>query len=339
MTAPRWITLGVFVVVMSMILGSLVIIFGNFRFDAANTYRAQFRDVSGLHAGQFVRVAGVEVGTVDSVEITGEQSAQVTFAIDDSYRPTRSTTAIVRYLNLTGDRYLELRDGTGDLQPLPADGVIPLERTSPALDLDTLLGSFRPLLQAIEPGQVNQFSAELLSVLQGQGGTVASLLARTASLTQALAQRDQVIGSLITNLNTVLATVAARQDQFDTAITAATQLAGALALDTDRWGSSLTAIDAAAGSLGSLLTDTREPIAQSVTQLRRAADQVNAGSATLDSVLSRLPDTYQSLTRLGAYGNFFNYYLCGLRLKLTGPDGKDLTLPLIGQSTGRCAPK
>lgn len=338
MTTARWMTLGAFVTVMTLVLAAVVMVFGNVRFDD-NDYRAVFSDVSGLEEDQFVRVAGVEVGKVTGMSITDDDTVVVDFTIDGSYTPTGATVATVRYLNLTGDRYLELRDGDGEPVPLPTGGTIDADHTRPALDLDSLLGSFKPLLRAIEPDQVNQFSAELLNLLQGQGTTVESLLARTATLTTTLADRDAVIGELITNLNTVLGTVADRDDLLDSALGSASQLAQRLADDSNDWGSALTSIDRVSASLGEMLTDTRRPIASTITQLKRTTDQLNAGADTIDSVLTRLPDTYQALTRLGSYGNFFNYYLCTLRIKLDGLDGENLILPVFGQDTGRCEPK
>lgn len=339
MTRWRWLRLGVFVTVTTLVLGGLFVVFGDVRFTSTRGFHAEFSDVSGLRSGDRVTVAGVEVGSVSGVRITGKNRVRVDLGVDDSYRPTRGTRAMVRYLNLTADRYLELLDGPGAPTPLPAGGTIPLQQTTPALDLDLLLGSFRPLLRAVAPDQVNQLSSEVLAVLQGQGGTVASLLARTASLTSSLADRDQVIGGLITNLNAVLGTLDDHRDDFSQALSSASQLAAGLAADSATVGTALTRIDTAAGSLADLLGDTRDPVRDTIGELRRTATQLDAGRDTVNSVLGRLPDTYTALTRLGAYGNFFNYYLCGIRLKLTGPDGNDLTTPLIGQDHGRCAPR
>src|ERR671917_433867 len=90
---------------------------------------------------------------------------------------------------------------------LPAGGTIPVERTRPPLNLTVLFNGFKPLLTALDPEQVNQLSFEIIQVLQGQGGTIQSLLASTASLTHTLADRDEVIGQVIDNLNAVLATI------------------------------------------------------------------------------------------------------------------------------------
>ena len=47
----------------------------------------------------------------------------------------------------------------------------------------------------------------LVQVLQGEGGTIQALLANTASLTNTLADRDQLIGEVVDNLTTTLDTV------------------------------------------------------------------------------------------------------------------------------------
>ncbi|MET7770570.1 MlaD family protein [Nocardia sp. NPDC005366] len=330
---------GIFAAVMLLVLGLLVVVFGQFRFDGHTGYRAEFSDVSGLRSGDFVRVAGVEVGRVTAVEIGEAYSVRVDLDIEDTYRITHATRAVVRYQNLVGDRYLELREGPGDPTPAPAGFTIARDHTSPALDMDLLIGSFQPLLRGLDPEQINNLSGELIAVLQGQGGTVRSLLAHAATLTDALADRDQLIGAVITNLDTVLASIDRHGDELSSALDKVQQIASGLAADSAEWGAALDHVDASAATLATLLTQNRPALAGTIAELDRTATQLNAGGDTLDSVLGRLPDTYAALSRLGAYGNFFNYYLCGLRIKLTGADGMTFTTPLIGQTTGRCAPK
>jgi len=327
-----------YALVMLTILGALFVVFGQMRFQDYTRYHAVFEDVSGLRTGQFVRVAGVEVGRVTSVEFADGNRIAVTLDVEDVYTPTRATHATVRYLNLVGDRYLELADGPGDTTPLGAGGVIDVDRTSPALDLDVLIGSFKPLFRALDPQQVNQLSADLISVLQGQGGTVESILQRTASLTSTLADRDRLVGDVVANLNSVLATMAEHRDEFDVSLDRAQQLADRLAQDGALVAESVAYIDASASSLAQLLTVSHEPLAGDIVEAGRLAAQLNSRSDTIESLATRLPDAYAALTRLGAYGGFFNYYLCGLQIKLSDPSGNTVTSPLFGQTTGRCAP-
>lgn len=204
----------IFTVVSLLFMFGLLTVFGQFRFDSRASYQAVFSNVSGLKGGNFVRIAGVEVGKVKSLNLHRDGTVTIDFAIDRNLTLTEGTTATIRYENLIGDRYLALEEGPGSVRKLLPGQTIPLSRTSPALDVDALIGGFRPLFRALDPDQVNALSGELLRVFQGQGGTISSVLAQTSSLTTTLAGRDQLIGEVITNLNTVLGTFAARDTQF-----------------------------------------------------------------------------------------------------------------------------
>ena len=90
----------------------------------------------------------------------------------------------MRYKNLIGDRYLELSGGSnGRGTTLQPGATIPASRTSPALDLDTLLNGFKPLFAGLDPKQINAVSSEIVQVFQGESGTIGTLLATVSSLT------------------------------------------------------------------------------------------------------------------------------------------------------------
>ena len=93
------------------------------------------------------------------------------------------------------------------------DDTIPVAQTQPALDLTVLFNGFKPFFEALSPDDINKLSYEIVQVFQGEGGTLESLLGSTASLTQTLADRDQVIGDLLDNLTYVLDHVADRDQQ------------------------------------------------------------------------------------------------------------------------------
>jgi len=198
---------------------ALVTVFGQFRFDSRTAYHAVFTEVSGLKGGNFVRVAGVEVGKVTDLHLHRDGTVSVDFAVGEEIHLTEATKAVVRYENLVGDRYLALENGSGSsVRPLQPGATIPVSRTSPALDVDVLIGGFRPLFRALDPDQVNALSSELLNVFQGQGATVTSVLSETSALTATLAGRDELLRQGISNPNTVMARFATRDDQFATGL-------------------------------------------------------------------------------------------------------------------------
>lgn len=330
------VRLGIFTVVMSIILVGLVVVFGQVRFKGTTTYQAAFTSASGLEKGQIVRVAGVRVGKVEKVSV-GDRSALVTFNVEKPRKLLEGTRAQIRYENLVGDRYLALLDGPGPMEELGSGETIPISQTAPALDLDVLIGGFQPLFEGLSPEKVNRLSESLIATLQGQGGTVNSLLAEAASLTSTLADRDQLIGEVIDNLNTVLGTLNERGDTFSNLVGQLQELVSGLAADRDPIGQAVTKISGLSSSVGGLLTDVRPPLRGSIAELDRTAGLLVEGEPTLDRILQQLPGAYDQLRRAGAYGAFFNFYICSVTLKLTGPDGKPFYTPTFGSpDTPRC---
>jgi phospholipid/cholesterol/gamma-HCH transport system substrate-binding protein len=318
---------------------ALIAIFGQFRFDSRDSYSAVFTNVSGLKGGNFVRIAGVEVGKVKDMRLHKDGTVTVDFTLDKGLRLTDGTRAAVRYENLIGDRYLALEDGPGSVHTLARGATIPLSRTSPALDVDALIGGFRPLFRALDPDQVNALSGALLKVFQGQGGTISSVLAQTSALTTTLAGRDELIGEVITNLNTVLGTFATRDDQFSEGLDKLSQLVQALADRRTDIANGVAYINAAAGSVEDLFAEARQPIKDTVVQTDRFAGQVMSDHDYFDDLVKTLPDAYQVLARNGLYGDYFGFYLCDAILKVNGKGGQPVYVKLAGQDTGRCTPK
>lgn len=309
-----------FVLVTTALSALVVSRLGGLRLGSEVGYRAEFRDVSGLRTGSQVRAAGVAVGTVDDIRLTADHHAEVTFSVRPDVELQRSVRATVRYANLTGDRYLDLTRG-GDATVLEPGGLIPLDQTAPALDLDALFGGFRPLFQAIDPEQVNELSGALIDVFQGQSATVNSLLAKVAAVTSTVGRRDQLVGSVIDNLNLVLGTFDRHRPELGETVDRLQQLVSGLAADRKAIGASLLGVTELAGTTTALLRDIRPDLRANLLQLGRLSRTYSAEAGLVDHYLRRAPDVIQLLGRGGAYGSFFNFYVCGSRLKLSGPDG------------------
>ena len=232
---------------------------------APTGYSAEFTNVSGLRPGQFVRASGVEIGKVSAVKLVdGGKRARVEFNVDRSVPLYQSTTAQIRYLDLIGNRYLELKRGEGEgaEKVLPPGGFIPTSRTSPALDLDALIGGFKPLFRALDPQKVNTIASALITVFQGQGGTINDILDQTAQLTTQLGERDQAIGEVIKNLNIVLDTTVRHRQQFDQTVNNLEVLITGLKDHGDQLAGGTAHISNAAGTVADLLAEDRGAAAQ-----------------------------------------------------------------------------
>lgn len=334
------VRLGIFLTVCALCLAATLIVFGQTRFDSnAKTYNAEFKDVSGLREGNMVRVAGVEVGKVTSIAVNDDATVRVRFTADPAAILTEGTRAQVRYDDLIGGRFMALVDGPGGATVLEPGQTIPLARTQPALDLDSVTGGFRPLFRALEPEQVNDLSGQLLRAFQGEGPTIASFLSRAAAVSNTLADRDVLIGQVVDNLNVLLGSLGGQTDQLDKAVTSLSELVHGLAERRTDITNAVAYTNAATGTIADLLVKAQEPARRAIAETGRVSDVVLADRDYLDNLLDSLPEKYRMLGRQGIYGDYFSFYFCDVVLKLNGKGGQPVFVKVAGQASGRCAPK
>ena len=326
-TISAGIKLGIFSVISLLVTGLLAAIMGNIGFGGGTTYQAVFTNASMLQEGDDVRIAGVSVGEVRGIEHHERTHALVSFRIKDEVDLTTASRAEIRFLNLVGDRYLALERGAdAGAARLEPEDTIPVEQTSPALDLTVLFNGFQPLFQALEPSQVNELSMNLVQVLQGEGGTIASLLDKTASLTNTLANRDQLIGEVITNLDQTLQTVDRRRTQLGDLITELKNWMTDLAADRKLIGNSLDNVSQLTAVVADLVQRSRPLVKDDIVQLRRLAALLNKPESAqqVRETLDRLPESMTDQTRTGTYGSWYSYYLCEFSGRIRLPELEDV---------------
>ena len=333
---PTLVKFGAFAVVMSLLTMFLFFTFGQYRTGAVSGYSAIFTDASRLKAGDSVRVAGIRVGTVNDVPLQTDKKVVVKFDADRSVVLTDGTKAAVRYLNLVGDRYLELVDGPGSAQRLRAGAQINISHTAPALDLDLLLGGLKPLIHGLNPRDVNALSSALLEVFQGEGGSLQSLFSKSTSFTNTLADNDQTIEHLIDHLNTVAATLKKDGGEFSGAIDRLERLVTGLANDRDTFGPAIDALSNGTVTLADLLGKARPPLSGTVEQLRRLAPNLDNDKDRLDAALQKAPRNFRKLVRLGVFGATIPYFLCEITLRGTDLSGKTVIAPWFNSHEQRC---
>lgn len=327
-TSSALIKLVIFMVVTSLLTFTLAATIGNLSFGTRTDYTAAFHDVTGLLPGNEVRIAGVRVGKVDKLALDGK-IAKVTFSLDEGRTISNTAVVRVRYRSIVGERYLAVTAAPGDGTPLKSGSSIPMDRTRDALDLTVLFNGFKPLFQALDPATINQVSFEIIQTLQGEGGTVKSLLARTASLTNTLADQDAVIGRVIDNLTTVLATVDDRDTQLNSLVTQLRRLSSGFASDRQVIGQSLVGINDLTRATTGLLADVRGPLRGDIAQLMTLAATLDNGKNVVGGVLSRLPNKLDRIVSTATDGSWFNFYLCGATLTNVDLPGAP-NLPVVG---------
>lgn len=335
-SGASYLKFGVFALIMIVLTAFLIMTFGEYESRDTAGYSAVFVDSSGLKAGDSVRVAGIKVGSVDAVSLQDDKTVVVEFDVDRSLMLTTGTRAAVRYLNLVGDRYLEIVDGPGSTRKMPAGTRIPAERTEPALDLDALLGGLKPVIQGLNPQDVNALTSALVDVFQGQGDTLDSLLSKTSSFTNTLADNSAVMEQLIDNLNAAVGTISDDGARFSSTLERLHRLVEGLAGDRDRIGSAIESLSAGTASVSDLLGQARPPLATTVSELNRLAANLDAQSDRIETSIQKAPENYRKMMRLGSYGSFFNYYLCGITIRVSDLQNRTAVFPWIEQNGGRC---
>jgi phospholipid/cholesterol/gamma-HCH transport system substrate-binding protein len=327
-TTVAAVKLTIFTVVSLVVTSVLAMIMGNFGFGSTTEYKAVFSSASLLTRGDDVRVAGLTVGSVKKVEIHDRNNALVTFKVKSDVPVTTASHADIRFLNLVGDRYMALTQGEPGAKRLPSHAVIPMSQTTPALDLTALFNGFQPLFTALDPKEINDLSLNLVKVLQGEGGTIQGLLARTASLTNTLADRDELIGSVVDNLSGMLQTVDSHHQELDNLVVQLKDWLGSVARDRNVIGRSIENVSTLADELASLLVQSRPAIKGDVHQIHRLATILKdpKSEAIINEALERLPTMFRRQVRIGSYGSWYNYYLCDF-------DGQ-IVLPKLATLTG-----
>lgn len=294
-------------------------------------FRAEFSDVSGLRVGDDVKAAGVRVGKVTGIDVT-DDGAMVDFELVDEQKIYDTTRIVMRYQNLLGQRYLQLRQEGARGEELDAGTTIEMFvvhngrkewRTSPGFDLTELLNGFRPLFEVLQPKDVNQLAGSVVRVLQGEGGTVEGLLRQTAELTGFVADRDDLIRQVMTNLTPVLQNLAGQGGELRATVVQLRRLMTGLARDRRAIGASIDGISRLVGATSDLLRDARVPLTRTTGRLAEVAAMFKETRGDLEDSLQAFGTIFESLGRAGSYENALNVYACNFAFAL----GEQLIYP------------
>lgn len=172
--------------------------------QATRTYNAEFTDVSGLMKGADVRVRGVRVGQVQDVALQrsdgGRSIATVRFTLDRRFGVVAPSRLAVRYQSLTGLRYVDVQNPAEGDASAPPMTKIPTTMTIPSFDITTLFNGLQPVLATLSPDEINTFTDNAISFLQGDGKGLGPMLESIHKLTEFVSDRQQVMATIVHNL-------------------------------------------------------------------------------------------------------------------------------------------
>lgn len=282
-----------------------------------NTFSAIFTDVSGMHPGDDVRVAGVRVGRVDQVELQGTL-AKVTFRVQHSQKLYTDTMASVTYQNIIGQRYLGLTPGApgGDPRPLPSGSTIPVEQTMPSFDIAYLLNGFEPLFTTLDPKQVDDLANAVVQAFQGDSGSVLALITQTADLTETIAGPDEVLSKTITDLNGVVSELARRSGDVKQLINQTQAVLANLDSHRDALVESVGSINSTTARLAEISSAIFDDAQEMLRREPGAAHHIVTNPDRYAYSAQNAPYVLKGIARATSWGAYGNSYACNVNLTI-----------------------
>lgn len=273
-----------------------------------STYYADFTDASNLATGNDVRLAGVKIGQVDSIELHGTV-VQVGFRIK-GVSLGRNTTAAIKIKTLLGEMYIALSsNGSGSLAP---GAVIPLSRTSTPFNVPTAFIGLAQHIQAINTGELAKAFNTLATTFQNTPPQVKASLVGLERLSATIASRDAAVTTLLQDANVVTGELAARRVQVQRLIND-----GALILQTvDQQASVIHALlinsAALASQLTALVQENRAVITPALANLHSVILILQKDQAQLVNSFHLIAPFVRDFTNTLGNGTWFDTYVSNL---------------------------
>jgi ABC-type transporter Mla subunit MlaD len=282
-------------------------------------FTVPFDEATQLAVESEVRISGVNVGRVKSIDLSDDGLAEATIELESRYAPIPDDTrATLRQKTLLGETYVELSPGTGDGPTLAEGGELPAAQVSESVQLDEIFRAFDPrtraAFQAWMQGQAaafrgrgDDFSVAIASlepfaqeverslrILDTQSAAVSQFIRDGGEVFGALAERQGQLRGLITNANTVFETTARRNEDFATAFTifptflresrATLERLEQFAIDTD--------------PVVTALRPTARELTPTVRELGRLAPELEGFFVALERTIGAAPAGFRATRRL-----------------------------------------
>jgi phospholipid/cholesterol/gamma-HCH transport system substrate-binding protein len=300
-------TFTVFTIVVTFWLASVI---GKLSpFDDSYLVKARFTDATGVLNGDPVKIAGVEIGKVVSLEVTGGE-ALLEMEIQGDVEIPDNAIADIKFLNLLGQRVINILEPEDPSSEILAEGdEIPLANTRPALDLSVVFNNLRPLIQSTNPEEINTVARAILAVFKGREDDLAGILGNVGELSSTLADRDQRLARLVEDLDSVTKILNAQKSDIRTSLSEFTLFMESLADMTPLIERTIDDLNEASGKFGGLIERNRVNLEAELTDLATLLGIVNDNLGPLDRIAKNLKEVLLATGRSQSYGKWYTLYV------------------------------
>lgn len=254
------------------------------------TYRLMFSNAGQLVNGDQVQVGGVAVGKVKAIELTGDNRARVTIAVDPPLAPLHAgSTAAIRATSLSGvaNRYISLTPGPNNQLALHDGATLQTSATQGIVDIDQLFATFDPstraALKQVIQGSAAQ-SAGAARALQRNARYLSPAISATDHIFSELTRDQPVFTDFLVSTSRAVTTIAARRDQLVSLVANGNVAFGALGGQNQALARSLAILPATLSHGNAVFTHLPPALAD----LNRLVTVAKADTKTLAPFLARL---------------------------------------------------
>lgn len=271
-----------------------------------DTYYASFSESGGLKANDEVRIAGVRVGKVETVELEGDH-VKVTFRVDTDSEFGEDTRAAIKVKTLLGAMFLALEPaGEGQL----AEGAeIPVERTTSPYDVVEAFSGLAETSERIDTDRLAESLTTLADLTRNTPEEFQSALEGVSSLSSNLAARDEQINTLLKNLERVSSVLGDRDDDIVALMRDSDVLFRSLVARREAVHNLLTSTSRLSEELTLLVRQSRADLKPALEHLDNVVQVLNKNEDNLDNSLRLMAPFYRVFASTLGNGPWFDTYI------------------------------
>lgn len=233
---------------------------------------AHFGQAVGVYEGSDVRVLGVKVGTITSVEPQPDR-VEVTLRVDREVAVPADARALVVSPSVVADRYVQLTPAYTGGARMNGGAVIPEQRTLVPVEIDKLYDTLRRLSADLGPGGLNKDGALSQALrtgaanLNGNGRAIGTTIERLGKAAKTLTGSQDELFSTISNLQEFTTMLRENDGRVRQAERQLAEVAAFLADDRENLGLALRTLADALAKVKVFITDNRRLIGSNVDRL------------------------------------------------------------------------
>ena len=274
-----------------------------------DTYYAEFAEAGGLQADDEVRIAGVRVGQVKSIELA-DGVVRVAFQVktDSGFGP--DSRADIKVKTLLGSMYISLDPaGSGQLEE---GATIPVERTSSPFDVVEAFEGLADTAGDIDTDQLARSLTTLADLTRNTPEEFRAALDGVSRLSTNIAAKNEEIGSLLQNLDRVATVLDDRDEDLVDLMSDADVLFQALVARRDQIHRLLVSTQELSRELTRLVRDTRGDLEPALQELEDVLAVLNKNEDNIDDSIRLMAPFYRVFTNTLGSGPWFDTYIQNL---------------------------